>query len=62
LDNYPIIKLPSDIYYIDRLPVATSLSDFVVIIIAALFITFIATLYPAIKASKFDPVIALRYE
>ncbi len=62
LDNYPIIKLPSDIYYIDRLPVSTSLVDFAIIIFAALLITFIATLYPAIKASKFDPVVALRYE
>ncbi|MDP8253491.1 MAG: ABC transporter permease [Candidatus Kaelpia aquatica] len=62
LDNYPIIKLPSDIYYIDRLPVSTSLLDFAIIIIAALAITFVATLYPAIKASKFDPVVALRYE
>ncbi|MDP8216904.1 MAG: ABC transporter permease [Candidatus Kaelpia imicola] len=62
LDNYPIIKLPSDIYYIDRLPVSTSLLDFAIIIVAALAITFISTLYPAIKASRFDPVVALRYE
>ncbi len=62
LKTYPIVKLPSDIYYIDRLPVASDIKDFIIIMVSAFMITLISTIYPALRASKFDPVIALRYE
>jgi len=62
LKTYPIIRLPSDIYYIDTLPVAPTVEDFILIVGSAFVITFISTIYPALRASRFDPVIALRYE
>ena len=62
LKTYPIIRLPSDIYYIDKLPVAPTVEDFILIVGSAFVITFISTIYPALRASRFDPVIALRYE
>ncbi len=62
LKTYPIVKLPSDIYYIDRLPIASGIKDFIIIMGSAFIITLISTIYPALRASKFDPVIALRYE
>jgi lipoprotein-releasing system permease protein len=62
LKTYPIIKLPSDIYYIDRLPVAPSIKDNVLILFSALIITFIATIYPAIRAARLEPIICLRHE
>lgn len=62
LKNYPIVKLPSDIYYIDKLPVRPDILDFLLIIFSAILITFISTLYPAVKAGKFEPAVALRYE
>lgn len=62
LQRYPIIRLPADIYYIDRLPVDVGWGDVGWILTGALALTLVSTLYPAVKASKLDPVAALRYE
>jgi len=62
LEKYKFIKLPSDIYYIESLPVSVNLIDTVVICAAALTLSLLATLYPAYSASRFEPVEAIRYE
>jgi len=62
LKKYQFIQLPKDIYYIDRLPVALRWQDVALIAASSLAITFLATIYPSYKASRLNPVDALRYE
>ena len=62
LKTYDIIKLPANIYYLSTIPVEVKGGDFIYIISAATVLTFLATLYPAWRASRLDPVEALRYE
>ncbi|MDH5201645.1 MAG: lipoprotein-releasing ABC transporter permease subunit [Nitrospirota bacterium] len=62
LNTYQIIKLPADVYYLSHLPVKMKLFDFLTVSVSAIFISFIATLYPAWQAAKLNPVEPLRYE
>jgi len=54
--------LPSDVYYIDKLPSQVNPMDVGVIVVTAVLISLLATLYPSWRASKLDPAEALRYE
>ena len=54
--------LNTAIYPIDYVPVDLRLRDIVFVVFAALFLTLLATLYPAIKASNTIPAEALRYQ
>jgi lipoprotein-releasing system permease protein len=51
-----------DVYYISGLPSETHPGDVIRIALAAMFLTLIATLYPAWRAAKTQPAEALRYE
>jgi lipoprotein-releasing system permease protein len=54
--------LASDVYYIDKLPSQVNPVDIALIVMTAILISLLATLYPSWRASKLDPAEALRYE
>ncbi len=51
-----------DVYYISGIPSETHAADVVRIALAALVLTFIATVYPALQAARTQPAEALRYD
>jgi lipoprotein-releasing system permease protein len=61
-NTYRIIRLSGDVYQISYLPMKLTGSDFAMIVSATLVISFLATLSPARRAARMDPVDVLRYE
>jgi len=53
---------PEDVYYLDALPSQIQWFDSFLIVIFSIVICFLASLYPAWRASRLDPVDGLRYE
>ena len=62
LKKYQFIKLPEGVYTLDHLPILITVSDVVIIGVAAMILCFLSTLYPARQASRLKPAEALRYE
>jgi lipoprotein-releasing system permease protein len=62
LGKYKFIDLPSDVYFLTKLPVEMQLLDFLLVIFSAIALSLLAALYPARKAAGLDPVEAIRNE
>lgn len=61
-DRYRLIQIPMDVYQVSYVPFVVRPLEFVLVVVAAILICFLATLYPSRQASRLDPVQALRFE
>ena len=53
---------PAEIYFLSQLPAIVDPGEVATVVIMALALSFLATIYPAWRAARLDPVEALRYE
>jgi lipoprotein-releasing system permease protein len=59
---YKIYPLDRTKYIIDAIPIDMRFSDFIAVAVMALFLSFIAALYPAKRASKINAIEAIKWE
>ena len=62
LDRYRLIQIPMDVYQVSYVPFVVQPFDFALVVVSAVVICFLATIYPSRQASRLDPVQALRFE
>jgi lipoprotein-releasing system permease protein len=58
--NVPLF--PPELYFLSRLPAEMNAGETGAVVVMALTLSFLATLYPSWRAARLDPVEALRYE
>ena len=56
------VRLDPEVYYVDKLPVEVDWLDYTMVALASMIITTLATIYPAVAASRLTPVDGIRYE
>jgi lipoprotein-releasing system permease protein len=59
-DRYRLIPLNADVYQIDYLPFRVLPLDVAVVVVSAVAVCYLATLYPSRQAGRLDPAEALR--
>jgi lipoprotein-releasing system permease protein len=62
LDHYKLIRIDLSVYQITNVPFKLQPLDFVVVVVVAVLVCFLATIYPSRQASRLDPAQALRYQ
>ena len=62
LTEYRLVHIPEDVYQVAYVPFIVTVKDFLTVVVSAIVICFLATIYPSRQAAKLDPVQALRFE
>ena len=62
LDRYRLLKIPEDVYQVSYVPFHLLPGDAALVVVGAVLVCFLATIYPARGAARLDPAEALRYE
>ncbi|MHC8509628.1 MAG: lipoprotein-releasing ABC transporter permease subunit [Rhodospirillales bacterium] len=52
----------AEIYFLSKLPAEVAVGEVITVVLIALTLSFLATLYPSWRAARIDPAEALRYE
>ena len=61
-DTFNISLFPEEIYFLSTMPSEINPMSIIIISLCSIFITIVVSIFPAIKASKLDPVQGLKYE
>ena len=61
-NTFNISLFPEEIYFLSTMPSEINPTSILIISLCSIFITIIVSIFPAIKASKLDPVKGLKYE
>ena len=61
-NNFKIITLPEDIYFMDFIPMDVSIFDVFSIVIISIVCAIFAAIWPTVRAERIEPADALRYE
>jgi lipoprotein-releasing system permease protein len=62
LDRYKLIHASADVYQVSYMPFRVLPTDLTMVVVAAVAVCFLATIYPSRQAARLDPAQALRNE
>ena len=61
-DIFNITLFPEEIYFLSKMPSEIDVNSIILISVCSIVATIIVSIFPAIKASKLDPIKSLKYE
>ena len=60
--TFDLTLFPEEIYFLSTMPSEINISSIILISICSILVTILVSIFPAMKASKLDPVKSLKYE